>query len=184
MKNRLYIFVEGEDDVRFFGRIIKPLIAPRYDSVDIIPYASIKRVKVNNLLKSLSQMKIDYIFVADIDTERSVRDKKQILYHWYSSISGNTIVIVIMEIESWYYAGLPDQALQKLGLPLLPSTDGMTKEEFNALIPPAFDSRIDFMFEILKSFSFTTAALRNRSFRFFFDHYRLGELAVPETLHS
>ena len=25
MKKRLFILVEGEDDVRFFGRIIKPL---------------------------------------------------------------------------------------------------------------------------------------------------------------
>jgi hypothetical protein len=181
MKNRLYIFVEGEDDVRFFGRVIKPLISPRYDSVEIIPYASIKRVKVNNFLKSLAQMKHDYLFVADIDTERSVGDKKQLLYHWYSNINGSTIVIVIMEIESWYYAGLPDPSLQKLGLPLLASTDGMTKEDFNALIPPSFDSRIDFMFEILKSFSPSTAARHNRSFRYFFDRYRLEDpSALPD----
>ncbi|OPX64916.1 MULTISPECIES: hypothetical protein [unclassified Methanoregula] len=178
MKNRLYILVEGEDDVRFFGRVMKPLFTSRYDSVELLPYASIKRVKVNNFLKSLSQMKTDYIFVADIDTERSVRDKKQILYHWYSNISGSNIVIVIMEIESWYYAGLPDDSLQRFGLPLMPSTDEMTKEDFNALIPPAFDSRIDFMFEILKSFSPSAAARHNRSFKYFFDHYRLEDPAV------
>src|SRR5512137_1150530 len=113
MKKRLYILVEGEDDVRFFGRIMKPLFAPRYDSVEILPYASIRRVKVNNFLKSMVQMKNDYIFVADIDREKSVRDKKQLLYHWYSSINGSNIIIVIVEIESWYYAGLPDDALQK-----------------------------------------------------------------------
>lgn len=178
MKNRLYILVEGEDDVRFFGRVMKPLFTPRYDSVELLPYASIKRIKVNNFLKSLAQMKNDYIFVADIDTERSVRDKKQILYHWYSNISGSNIVIVIMEIESWYYAGLPDDSLQRLGLPLMPSTDEMTKEDFNALIPASFDSRIDFMFEILKSFSPSEAARHNRSFKFFFDHYRLEDPAV------
>jgi hypothetical protein len=178
MKKRLYIFVEGEDDVRFFGRIVKPLFTPRYDSVDIIPYASIKRLKVNNFIKSLSEMKNDYIFVADIDTERSVRDKKQLLYHWYSNISGNTIVIVVMEIESWYYAGLAAESLQKLGLPSLPSTDELTKEDFNALIPPSFDSRIDFMFEILKTFSPTTAARNNRSFRFFFERHHLEDPAA------
>ncbi len=178
MKKRLYILVEGEDDVRFFGRVMKPLFIPQYDAVEIIPYASIKRVKVNNFLKSLAQMKNDYIFVADIDTERSVRDKKQILYHWYSSISGGSIIIVIMEIESWYYAGLPDAVLQKLGLPARPSTDELTKEDFNALIPPSFDSRIDFMFEILKSFSPETAARHNQSFRFFFDRYHLEDPAA------
>lgn len=180
MKKRLYILVEGEDDVRFFGRVMKPLFVPRYDSVEILPYASIKRVKVNNFLKSLSEMKHDYIFVADIDRERSVRDKKQLLYHWYSNVNGSNIVIVIMEIESWYYAGLTDESLQKLGLPSLPSTDELTKEAFNDLIPQSFDSRIDFMFEILKSFSPITASRHNSSFRFFFDRYHLEDpAAIP-----
>jgi hypothetical protein len=178
MKKRLFILVEGEDDVRFFGRIIKPLVLSHYDSVEILPYASIKRLKVNNFLKSVAQMHNDYIFIADIDTERSVRDKKQLLYNWFSNINGDSIVIVIMEIESWYYAGLPDDALQKFGLPSLPSTDGLTKEDFNALIPPSFDSRIDFMFEILKSFSPVTAAMHNRSFKFFFERYHLEDPAV------
>jgi hypothetical protein len=136
MKKRLFILVEGEDDVRFFGRIIKPLLVSRYDSVEILPYASIRRGKVNNFLIGMTQMKNDYIFVADIDTERSVRDKKQLLYHWYTNINGSNIVIVVMEIESWYYAGLPDETLQKFGLPALPSTDELTKEDFIALIPP------------------------------------------------
>jgi len=180
MKKRLYILVEGEDDVRFFGRVMKPVFAPRYDSVEIFPYASIKRIKVNNFLKSIALMHNDYIFVADIDTERSVRDKKQILFYWFSNIDGGNIVIVIREIESWYYAGLPDPVLQKLGLPLLASTDELTKEGFNDLIPQSFDSRIDFLFEILKSFSLTTAARHNSSFRFFSGKYHLGDPA-PES---
>jgi hypothetical protein len=178
MKKRLFILVEGEDDVRFFGRIIKPLLVSRYDSIEILPYASIKRGKVNNFLIGMAQMKNDYIFVADIDTERSVRDKKQLLYHWYTNISGNNIVIVVMEIESWYYAGLSDETLQKFGLPSLPSTDELSKEDFNALIPLSFDSRIDFMFEILKSFSPPTAARHNRSFKFFFDRYHIEDPAA------
>jgi hypothetical protein len=180
MKKRLFILVEGEDDIRFFGRVMKPLFVPHYDSVEIFPYASIRRQKINNFLKSVAEMHNDYVFVADIDTERSVRDKKQLLYHWFSNINGSNIVIVIMEIESWYYAGLPDESLQKFGLPSLPSTDGLTKEDFNALIPPSFDSRIDFMFEILKSFSPSTAARHNRSFQFFFERYHLEDpAAVP-----
>ncbi len=180
MKKRLYILVEGEDDVRFFGRIMKPLFVSRYDSVEIIPYACTRRVKVNNFLKGMAQMHNDYIFVADIDTERSVRDKKQLLFSWYPDLSGANTVVVIMEIESWYYAGLPENALQRFGLPSLASTDDLTKEGFNALIPPSFDSRIDFMFEILKSFSPATAVRHNQSFRFFFDRYHLEDpAAVP-----
>jgi hypothetical protein len=171
MKKRLFIMVEGEDDIRFFGRIIKPLLAPAYHSVEIIPYACIKREKVNKFLKSVTLMNNDYIFVADIDQERSVRDKKQILYYRFSDISGRSIVVVIKEIESWYLAGLSLDAAQELGIPDHTSTDLITKEDFNALIPARFDSRIDFMFEILKSFSVETAFHKNNSFKFFVNHY-------------
>jgi len=173
MKKRLFIMVEGEDDVRFFGRIIKPLFAPQYDSVEIVPYACIKREKVNRFLKSISLMKSDYIFVADIDSEHSVRDKKQILYHRFSNVDGGSIVVVIREIESWYYAGITGAVAQELGIAELPSTDELTKEDFNARIPRRFDSRIDFMFEILKSFSLETADRKNQSFHFFVNRYRI-----------
>jgi hypothetical protein len=173
MKKRLFIMVEGEDDVRFFGRTIKPLLLPRYDSVEIIPYACIKRDKVNRFLKSIVLMKSDYIFVADIDTEYSVRDKKQILYYRFSDIDGGSIVIVIREIESWYYAGITGELAQELGVEELATTDELTKEDFNARIPKKFDSRIDFMFEILKSFSIGTAARKNHSFQYFIHRYRI-----------
>jgi hypothetical protein len=175
MKKRLFILVEGEDDVRFFGRIIKPLFISRYESIEIIAYASIKRVKVNNFLKSVREMNNDYIFVADIDSERSVRDKKQILYFHFNNISGHRIVIVIKEIESWYYAGLSATAAQDLGVSVLTGTDDLFKEDFNQIMPRYFDSRIDFMFEILKSFSLETAVLKNRSFKFFVERYHLAD---------
>ncbi len=175
MKKRLFILVEGADDVRFFGRIIKPLFAPQYDSVEIVPYACTKREKVNRFLRSVSLMKSDYIFVADIDSEHSVRDKKQILYHRFSNVDGSSIVVIIREIESWYYAGVTRTVTQELGIAEIPSTDELTKEDFNARIPRRFDSRIDFMFEILKSFSLETAARKNQSFHFFVSHYRIYE---------
>ena len=179
MKTRMFILVEGEDDVRFFGRIIKPLLIGRYDAVEIIPYASIKRSKVSSFLKSIRLMKNDYIFVADIDTERSVRDKKQILYSHFNHIDGSNIIVVIKEIESWYYAGLPGESAQSLSVPDLSFTDELTKEDFNNLIPPKFDSRIDFMFELLKYFSIDTAEKKNQSFRFFITRYHLDVPQVP-----
>jgi hypothetical protein len=175
MKKRLFIMVEGEDDVRFFGRIIKPLFAPRYDSVEIVPYACIRRDKVNKFLQSVVLMKNDYIFVADIDYEHSVRDKKQILYSRFSNLDGSSVVIVIREIESWYYAGISGSLEHEPGIAYMASTDDLTKEDFNARIPKRFDSRIDFMFEILKSFSLETAARKNQSFHFFVNRYYLAD---------
>ena len=178
MKTRMFILVEGEDDVRFFGRIIKPLLIGRYEAVEIIPYASIKRSKVDSFLKSIRLMNNDYIFVSDIDTEQSVREKKQVLYSHFSHIDGGSIVVVIKEIESWYYAGLSGECAQSLSVSTLPSTDELTKEDFNSLIPSKFDSRIDFMFEILKYFSIETAEKKNHSFKFFITRYHLK---VPPT---
>ncbi|HOX34637.1 MAG TPA: hypothetical protein PLO06_02970 [Methanoregulaceae archaeon] len=171
MKHRLFILVEGEDDVRFFGRIIKPLLKGLYDSVEIVPYACTKREKVSRFIKSIQLMKNDYIFVADIDNENSVRDKKQLLYSRYSEVDGRSIIIVVMEIESWYLAGLTDESARHLGIQPLPTTDSVTKEEFNRIIPPRFNSRIDFMYEILKFFSVPEAVRRNRSFSYFSHRY-------------
>ncbi|MCX6684151.1 MAG: hypothetical protein NTZ37_05415 [Methanoregula sp.] len=175
MEKRLFILVEGEDDVRFFGRIIKPLFVTHYSSVEIIPYACIKRSKVSSFLKSIRLMNNDYIFIADIDTEHSVRDKKQVLYSHFSHIDGGSIVVVIKEIESWYYAGLSAESAQYLAVPDLLFTDELTKEYFNSLIPSKYDSRIDFMFEILKYFSVDTAEKKNHSFKFFTGRYHLED---------
>jgi hypothetical protein len=182
MKTRIFILVEGEDDVRFFGRIIKPLLINRYDAVEIIPYASIKRTKVDNFLKSIRLMNSDYIFVADIDAEQSVRDKKQVLYSHFSHIDGGSIIVVIKEIESWYYAGLTQESVQDLEVPNLPLTDDLTKEDFNRLIPRKYDSRIDFMFEILKYFSIDSARKKNHSFRFFIERYHLEDPAGEQVI--
>ncbi|HUW86051.1 MAG TPA: hypothetical protein VMV55_04150, partial [Methanoregula sp.] len=64
---------------------------------------------------------------------------------------------------------------QNLAVPDLSFTDELTKEDFNHLIPRKYDSRIDFMFEILKYFSIDTARQKNHSFRFFINRYHLSD---------
>jgi hypothetical protein len=173
MEKRLFIFVEGGDDIRFFGRLIKPLLVPRYQSVELIAYACIKREKVSRFLKSVTRLGHDYIFVGDIDFEPSVEAKKHALACRFGELPGDHIVVVIQEIESWYLAGLDDEASARLDVPGLDLTNTITKEDFNRMIPPKFASKIDFMFEILKFFSLETAARKNRSFRFFVRKYRI-----------
>ena len=58
-----------------------------------------------------------------------------------------------------------------------PFTDNLTKEDFNGLIPGKYDSRIDFMFEILKYFSIDSAGKKNHSFRYFAERYHLEDTA-------
>ncbi|PNR88787.1 hypothetical protein X925_04970 [Petrotoga sp. 9T1HF07.CasAA.8.2] len=61
---RLYILVEGDDDKRFFEKIITPLFEGKYDQVKVWKYAQQKKEKVSKFLKSIKGMNADYIFVA------------------------------------------------------------------------------------------------------------------------
>jgi hypothetical protein len=75
-------------------------------------------------------------------------------------------MVVIKEIESWYIAGLRDIESKKFGIQTFSTTDSLTKENFSNLIPKRYDSRLDFMIEILKNFSAETAKQKNKSFRY------------------
>lgn len=70
-------------------------------------------------------------------------------------------------------AGLDDDACRSLGIKLKDnSTDFITKEDFNRLIPKRFQaSRIDFMVAILNLFNIDIAKEKNSSFKYFCDKY-------------
>jgi len=85
---------------------------------------------------------------------------------------------VVKEIESWYLAGLDDDASSFLGLPAFSATDTVTKEDFNELIPEKFDSRIDFMMEMLKYFLPGVAVGKNRSFAYFIHKHHLEKSII------
>jgi hypothetical protein len=73
-------------------------------------------------------------------------------------------VVVITEIESWYYAGLPRKCTGAVKALRQRNTDDLTKEDLRSLRPRAFSSRVDFLIELLKVFSFSDAKQRNTSF--------------------
>ena len=168
---RLYIFVEGKDDKRFFDKIITPLFERKYDQVDVLEYAQLQKEKVSKFLKSIKGMNADYIFVSDIDQEPCVTARKQYIQSKFKEIDKDRIIVVIREIESWYLAVLDDKSSKRLGIRYSNTTDNVTKEQFNDLIPRKFDSRIDFMQEILKCFNIETGKHRNTSFRYFLDKH-------------
>jgi hypothetical protein len=169
--HRLFIFVEGNDDERFFSRIIRPLFISEYGSVEMILYASMKSVKVCRFIKGISAMHDDFILVADIDQEPNARAKKKVIMAKFCNIDEIHIMIIIQEIESWYLAGLDDHASRALGIRPLQHTDFLTKEHFNRVIPRHYPSRIAFMVECLNEYSLPVAMEKNRSFRHFISHY-------------
>jgi hypothetical protein len=168
----LYIFVEYNDDLRFFERIIKPLFEGKYDWVTLWRYAQQKKDKVSSFIRSLSKMNAKYIYTTDINDAPSVTARKQEVRGKFGDIDDDRIVVVKMEIESWYLAGLDDACCKKLGISPLQSTDDITKEQFDDLIPRKFRaSRIDLLKEILKHFDIETAKQKNTSLKDFLDNY-------------
>ncbi len=165
--NKVYVFVEGNDDHRFFQKLIVPILLEHYADVEIIKYAQMKKEKVNLFLLSIQTLDFDYIFTADKDEDYSVGEKKGILRHKFSNLDKKKISIVIMEIESWYLAGLNHQKSLDFDINQYENTENVTKEEFNSLYHRKFRSRIDFMHELMKAFSVETAKAKNRSFEDF-----------------
>jgi len=166
----LFIWVEGNDDERFFRKILIPRFQEKYDTVKIIRYATMKHEKIDNFIKSIKAMGADYIYLTDINDSPCVTAKKEETQKEHPNIDKNKIIIVIKEIESWYLAGLDNKAGKQLKIKNFANTDNVTKEKFNAVIPKKF-SRIDFMSEILKNFSIEVAKQKNRSFQYFVEKY-------------
>ena len=167
----LFIFLEGDDDERFFDRVIKPMYEQIYDHVQLWKYAQETKQRVNDFLQRINNMKKDmqaeYLFVSDMDESPCVTDKKERRASEFEKLSEDRILIVCREIESWYLAGLNDEGCRQIGIPPSYNTDSMSKEHFDGIVPPKFVSRIDFMQEIMKVFDRETALTRNTSFGYF-----------------
>src|SRR5512139_1431216 len=99
-ERRLFILVEGNDDERFFSRIVKPLFADLYSSVEIVMFACMKNEKVNRFIRSIGQMGHDFIMCAEIDKEPNVVAKKHLQNERYKLFANDHIVIIVREIES------------------------------------------------------------------------------------
>jgi len=167
----LFIWVEGNDDERFFRKVLIPRFQEKYDTVKIIRYATMKHEKIDNFIKSIKAMGADYIYLTDINGSPCVTAKKEKTQKEHPNIDKDKIIIVIKEIESWYLAGLDNKVCKQFKIDNLADTKDVTKEKFNALIPKKFASRIDFMSEILKNFSIEVAKQKNRSFQYFVEKY-------------
>lgn len=173
-EGRLYIFVEGNDDERFFEAVIVPLFKKYYKEVEILKYAQWKKKKVNLFMQSIETLGFEYIFTRDIDDAATLGAKIREMLERYEQLDCKTITIVISEIESWYLAGLNKKSSMEMRIEYFTDTEPIVKEDFNLVYRSRYRSRIDFMREILKRFSTTEAAQKNKSFKFFITKYSLA----------
>jgi hypothetical protein len=172
MSRRLWILIEGDDDERFFNRVVRPLVEERYCLVKLWKYAQKKRQKVKGLIRSIGAMGAEFVYVKDLCRAPCVTARKgKVIEKFGEVIPADRIIIVAEEIEGWYLAGVDEATSRKLRIRLrIGSTDGITKQEFRRLIPEKA-SRIDSMQEMLNNYDLEMARGRNKSFGYYFDKW-------------
>ena len=168
---RLFIWVEGDDDVRFFEHIIKPMFTESYDWVEIRAYRQMSNDKFSRYLTSIRSMDADYLYVRDLDCWPCITAKKEQTLRDFPKLEADKVAVVVQEIESWYLAGLSSPDCKRMRVRSLRDCNSVTKEDFRRHIPPHYDSRIDFMSDILACFSVTVAKRKNKSFGYFLRRY-------------
>ncbi len=176
----LAIFVEGPDDTRFIEAVIKPYLEDKYDYIDIIEYAQKKHQDIESRITVIKRIEADYMYLADIDNIACITEKKAQIKQQIKNIDDHAIIIVCKEIESWYYAGLNEEAFKTLGIKKpskYKNTDNLIKEQFYQSIPKKFEnSRVDFMIEVLKLYNLNTVINKesNQSLLYFVNKYHIG----------
>jgi hypothetical protein len=174
---RLFLFVEGDDDERFFRAVLLPLLSRGYEEIRFVQFSRLKREKVRAWMRSVAGMKADYIYIRDLDRHpcaTAARDRVGDSLPW---IDPERVQIVKAEIESWYCAGIhKDHPWGTLDVARVPDTHAVTKEAFEVAISRKGEPKIPAMLAILEGFDLDTALRRNESLRRFVRKFITGVL--------
>lgn len=173
----LYIIVEGDDDLRFFkDDKVKRALSDnysRYARLHVIKFVHRNADSRKSLFDTIKGTSSDYIFVRDNDGATCVSSRKEEIVSRFGELAldRRRILIVKKEIESWYIAGVTNEFCRRNRISPEDDTEQFGKRKFDNLIPRDCRSRISFMVDIMKTFSFDDAARRNSSFAYFMRKY-------------
>lgn len=78
---KIYLFVEGIDDVLFLQSVFVPVLTTFYSDIEIIQYAQMKKSKTIKYIDSIETLGFDYLLLTDIDQEASVKNKRHVIQH-------------------------------------------------------------------------------------------------------
>lgn len=165
----IYVFVEGDDDKRFFETVIQPRL-PSYDHVMIYDYRRKKKKQVADFLRSVISMGAEYVFVADMDECPRISDRVASMKDRYPETSVERIQVVVREIESWYLAGASNTFLADAKVRCPSPRVEVSKEEFEGLFAHCL-SAVEVKLKILEDYQIELALGRNASLKYFFDTF-------------
>lgn len=167
---QLFLFVEGEDDERFFSAVLLPLLGGSYEHIHLIQYSKFKKTKLDAYLRSAQSIPdAEYILVRDLDELPCVTKAKEEVRRRSPQAEFDRIQVVEAEIESWYCAGIPegDPELGSLGVATCLETREVTKEAFRRALDRKGSPSLPAIQALLEKFDRDRAAQRNASFRYF-----------------
>lgn len=152
-KQELYVFLEGKEDALFFRILLRPILLNQYSDVKFIEYGQKNSKSIKDKLISFHKRPDLYhcLIVRDLDENPCVTSAKQKLALKFDLNHIFPIIIVKMEIESWYFAGISEQLAAEYKISTRANTDKMSKEQFKQFIP-AGQSKSEFMQAILEDY--------------------------------
>ncbi|MBD3196076.1 MAG: hypothetical protein GF317_13540 [Candidatus Lokiarchaeota archaeon] len=167
----LFLFLEGDDDERFFEQILLERFQELYTEVKIWKYAKktdIQRKRFIDIVNNEDNW--NYLCFRDFDSNTCITSKKESIISKFDRIVIENIFVVVEEIESWYLAGVDNDFLRSIGATNLMDCPSIyiTKEKFNHIIPKEMP-RIQFMRKILQSYDIDLALTNNKSLKYLFD---------------
>jgi hypothetical protein len=171
---QLFLFVEGDDDERFLKTVAVPLLERVYDHVRFVKFSAQKRSKIAAYLQSVKVIpSADYLLIRDLDRAPCVSAAKAEVQRVWPQLGWERVQIVKAEIESWYCAGIApkDPDFGTLSIATCASTEGVTKEAYNAALGQQGTSRLPLLIAMLERFDLETARRRNDSLRYFVERF-------------
>lgn len=168
----LYVLCEGDDDERFFDRVVQPRLSYSEQEVRYFQYAQYPYEDVRNLLHSIRDMRgsgidAEYFFLRDFDRAPCKESRfEEIDRNYDDLVSRDQTFLVVQMIESWYVAGLENQHPVSMLDDAPPQTDKLVKQDLENMMAEDAD-RFDVLQEILKHFDLDRARYKNNSFEYF-----------------
>ncbi len=145
-----------------------------YDHVRFVKFSAEKRSKIAAYLRSVDAIPgAEYLLIRDLDQFPCASAAKGEALRAWPQLAGERVQIVKAEIESWYCAGIlpKDPDFGSLGIVTCASTEGVTKEAFNAALDQKREFRLPLLSAMLERFDLETARRRNDSLRYFVEKF-------------
>jgi len=164
---RIGFFLEGNDDKRFFEKILEPFFSDNYPNYTFhkIRHSEMADEKVKLFINSFKEDECIFIFFKDYDRGPCYSRILERTIERFEQLEQNEIFIVRKSIEGWYLAGLNDIFLRDKGVnEHFDDTENISKHRFKTLFPRG-TTISTILIEMLEDYDIRIAINKNLSLK-------------------